>query len=189
MIPFTDAEVHLYDSTDMIYPEEANLQRQGLHQWLPTAGVGTELTVKLHCSDGCTTWKCSKITEIYILFFNIFYCLCYYSCTIPPISPFRPGHPSGPHSPPFSSCPWVVCCIYKLFGFYISYIILNLPLSILYLPIMFLSLYLFPHCSPSSSQLITLQMISISMILFLFLFFAQFVLQIQLLIVVKFLPF
>ena len=57
---------------------------------------------------------------------------------------------------------------YKFFGFSISYTILNLPLSIMCLPIMLLipSPYLFPPLSPS--PLITLQVISISVVLFLF---------------------
>ena len=52
----------------------------------------------------------------------------------PSFTPLRPAHPLPPTFLPFSSCPWVIT--YKFFGFYISYIILTLPLSIFYLPFM-----------------------------------------------------
>ena len=57
---------------------------------------------------------------------------------------------------------------YKFFGFYISYTILNLPLSI-FVPTIYAtySLYLFPLFSPATPLLI-LHVISISVILFLF---------------------
>ena len=65
---------------------------------------------------------------------------------------------------------------YKFFGFYISYTIPNLPLSIFYLPFMLLILCTFPpFLSLSTPLLITLHVTSISVILFLFQFFAQFV--------------
>ena len=68
---------------------------------------------------------------------NIFYWLCYYSC---PIFPLYSPPPCAP--PPTYILPPFVhvheLYIYKFFGFYISYTILNLPLSIFYLPFMLL---------------------------------------------------
>ena len=62
---------------------------------------------------------------------------------------------------------------FKFFGFYISYTILTLLLSIFYLPFMLLILCTFP---PPTPLLITLHVISISVVLFLFQLFAQFAL-------------
>ena len=65
-------------------------------------------------------------------------------------SPFSPSSLHSPtlqhsHPPSFMS----MGCIYKFFGFYISYTILNLPLSILYLPIMLvIPCTFFPHSPP-----------------------------------------
>ena len=84
---------------------------------------------------------------------------------------------------------------YKFLGFYISYTILNLPLSIFYLPFMllipctFFSLY-----PPPNPLLITLHVISISVILILFQLYVQFIVvfcffQVQLLIIVSLLSF
>ena len=64
---------------------------------------------------------------------------------------------------------------YKFFGFYISYTIFNLPLPIFYLPFMLLILCTFSPSLPPTPPLITLHVISISVILFLFQLFAQFV--------------
>ena len=64
--------------------------------------------------------------------------------------------------------------IYKFFGFYISYTILNLPLSIFYLPFMLFILCTFSPFSPPTTPLITLHLISISVILFLFQLFVWF---------------
>ena len=64
----------------------------------------------------------------------------------PPSFPSTLCTPSYLHSPP--SCPWV---IYMFFGFYISYTILNLPLSILYLPFMLLILCTFSPSLPTQS--------------------------------------
>ena len=56
----------------------------------------------------------------------------------------------------------------KFLGFSISYTILTFPLSIFYLPIMILILCTFSPILPPISPLITLHVISISVILFLF---------------------
>ena len=64
----------------------------------------------------------------------------------PSFTPLRSAHPLPPTFLPFSSCPWVIT--YKFFGFYISYIILTLPLSIFYLPFMLLILCTFPPSFP-----------------------------------------
>ena len=60
----------------------------------------------------------------------------------PPFTPFSPAHTLPPTFPTFSSCPWVIHVAY--IGFYISYTILTLPLSIFYLPLMLLNLCTFP---------------------------------------------
>ena len=60
---------------------------------------------------------------------------------------------------------------YKFFGLYISYTILNLPLSVFYLPFMLPIPCTFcpiPFIPSSSSLLIILHVISISVVLFLF---------------------
>ena len=59
-------------------------------------------------------------------------------------------------------------CIYNFFGFYISYTILNFTLSIFYLPFMLLILCTFSSSLPLTPPLITLHVISVSVILFLF---------------------
>ena len=70
-----------------------------------------------------------------------------------------------PASPDLSSCPWVI---------HISSLAFPFPLLFLTSPVYsvpnyaFYSLYLFPDSLPSSSPLITLHMISLSVILFLF---------------------
>ena len=45
---------------------------------------------------------------IWNFIFNIFYCLCYYSCPIFSFIPLWPEHPLPPAFPHFSSCPWIV---------------------------------------------------------------------------------
>ena len=57
----------------------------------------------------------------------------------PPLFPCTLYTPSHLNSP-FGSCPWV---IYMFFGFYISYTLLNLLLSIFFLPFMLLVLCTF----------------------------------------------
>ena len=73
--------------------------------------------------------------------------------TFLPLPPSTWYPPSLQQSPDLNSCPWVrvsMVWAYKFFGFSISCTILNLPLSILYLPIML------PHpCTFSSFPLPT----------------------------------
>ena len=84
----------------------------------------------------------------------------------PPFTPLHTAHPSRPYSPPFSSCPWVI---------HISSLTSTFP--ILSLPSPCLSstyhlCYLFsvpsPLSPPPTPLLITLHVISISVVLFLF---------------------
>ena len=58
-------------------------------------------------------------------------------------TPLHPAHPPPSHIPPllFMS----IGHTYKFFGFYISYTIFTLPLSIFHLSSMLLILYTFPH--------------------------------------------
>ena len=82
---------------------------------------------------------------------------------------------------------------YKFFGFCISHTILNLPLPILYLPIMLLIPCTFSPILPLPLLLITLHVISISVVLFLFQLFGWFAVGfgfwVHLLIVVNLLSF
>ena len=71
----------------------------------------------------------------------------------PPFIPLLPENSLSPTFPLFSSCPWVV---HKFFGFYISYTILNLPLSIFYLPFILLIHCTFSPIPLSPSPLTTL---------------------------------
>ena len=41
-------------------------------------------------------------------FFKYIYWLCYYSCPTSPPTPLHPAHPPPSHTPPHSSCPWVI---------------------------------------------------------------------------------
>ena len=81
----------------------------------------------------------------------------------PLFTPLHPAHPLPPTLPllQFMSMGHT----YKFFGFYISYTILTLPLSIFYLLCMLFILCTFPPLSPPTPQLITHQVISISVIL------------------------
>ena len=91
----------------------------------------------------------------------------------PPSLHSFPPTSSLPHSPlQFMSMGHT----YKFFGFYISYTILTLPLSIFHLSSMLLILCPFPPSPPPTPLLTTLHEISISMVLFLFQLFAQFTL-------------
>ena len=93
-------------------------------------------------------------------YFSLFYSPMFY---IPPLASIPP--------PQFMS----MSCTYKLFGFYISHTILNLPLSILYLPFMLLIPCTFsPILHPFPSLLITLPVITLSVNLFLFCLLSSF---------------
>ena len=99
-------------------------------------------------------------------FLNIFYPLCYYSCPISPhYSPLL-CIPPPTHIPPLSFMS--MGHTYKFFGFYISYTILTLLLSIFYLPLCYLFSVPFPPSPHPTPLLITLHVISISVILFLY---------------------
>ena len=74
--------------------------------------------------------------------------------------------PFPPAIPPLSSCPWVVHTSYLASPF--LYYSCNPPVYFIPSNYASYSLHLCPHSPPSLSQLITLQMTSISMILFLF---------------------
>ena len=71
------------------------------------------------------------------LFFSIYF--IDYALTVVPISPLGPPLPITPsvssNPPTLSSCLWVMGHPCKFFGFSIFYIVLNIPLSILYLPV------------------------------------------------------
>ena len=107
-----------------------------------------------------------------VLFVFVFFKVYFidYAITDVPVFPLCPPLPGAPlpssSLPPYFMSMGHAC---KFFAFSIAYTVLNSPLFILYLPNdASKSLYLFPHSPPSPSQLITLQMISISMFLFLF---------------------
>ena len=83
----------------------------------------------------------------------------------PPLYSPQPCIPPPTHIPPLSV--HIHGHTYTVFGFYISYTILTLPLSIFYLQFILLILCTFPP-PPPTRLLITLHVISISVILFLF---------------------
>ena len=60
----------------------------------------------------------------------------------PPFTPLRPAHPLPPTFPPIVHVHGSY--LNMNYGFYISYTILTLPLSIFYLPFMLLILCTFP---------------------------------------------
>ena len=74
-------------------------------------------------------------------FLNIFIDYVITVVPFPPPTPLHPAHPLPPTFPP-------IVHIHKFFGFYISYTILTLPLSIFYLPFMLLILCTFPPSLP-----------------------------------------
>ena len=91
----------------------------------------------------------------------------------PPFIPFCPAHHLPPTFPPFSSCPWVI---------HISSLASTFPILLLPSPCLSSTYHLcylfsvsFPLLSPPTALLITLHVISISVILFQFQLFAQFV--------------
>ena len=73
----------------------------------------------------------------YVYFLKIYFIDC--AITVVPFF-FSPLFPSALYPPPIIiPSPYIyILCTYKFFGFYISHTVLNLPLSILYLPFMLL---------------------------------------------------
>ena len=117
-------------------------------------------------------------------FFKIYFIDC--AITVVPFPPLHsiPSYPPPPsHIPPIQFMS--MGHTYKFIGFYISYTILTLPLSIFYLPFMLLILCTFPPSLPPTPLLTTVHVISISMVLFLFQLFAQFALHFVLGVVVN----
>ena len=101
-----------------------------------------------------------------LFFVNIFYWLCYSSCPI--LSPLFPStlHTlSHPHSPPLAHVHGHTC---KFFGYYISCTILNPPCLFSTYHLCYLFSVPFPLSPPPTPPLITLHVISISVVLFLF---------------------
>ena len=104
--------------------------------------------------------------KIYILLIVLLQ-LCYYICPIfSPLHPHLPGTPIPSSLPPnLSSCSWVI---------HVHSLASPFPILFLTFPCLFstnsasYSLYLFPHSHSTPSRLITLHLISISVILFLF---------------------
>ena len=84
----------------------------------------------------------------------------------PPFTPLHPAHPLPPTFPTYSSCPWVI---------HINSLASTFPMLFLPSPCLLstyhygtYSLYLFPLSPPPTLLLITLHVISISVIVFLF---------------------
>ena len=122
-------------------------------QWATSSFEG-----KQEATDGCLFYFFK-----YILLIMLLQLLHFPSCI-----PLRPEHPLAPSSSLLVHVHGSYIDMYKFFGFYISYTILNLPLSIFCLPFMLLIPCTFSPISSSPSSLITLHGISISVILFLF---------------------
>ena len=111
---------------------------------------------------------------ILFLFLSIFYQLCYYSCFIfSSLFLFTQYPHSLQHLPHLRSCPWVVHIISLTSPFPILF--LTSPCLFSTYQLCFLFPVLFPPFFLSTSPLITLHVISISVVLFLFQLFAQFV--------------
>ena len=112
-------------------------------------------------------WFHYKVSFKSDLFKNIFYWLCYYSCPIfSPLYSAPPCTPLPQTSLPLSSHPWVI---------HICSLVSPFPILFLTSPCLFCTYHLcflfsvpFPHSPPSPFPLITLSVISISVILFLF---------------------
>ena len=127
-------------------------------------------------------WRCAlnsnkmQVTQVCCLLFFLKYILLIMLLQFSQLYPFIPCPPctlilSAFPPPQFIS----MGCTYKFFEFSVSYTIFDLSLSILGLPVMLLlpgifSLLFLPFPSPQK----TLHVISISLILFLFQVFAQF---------------
>ena len=84
----------------------------------------------------------------------------------PPFTPLHPAHPLPPTFPPYSSCPWVIL---------ISSLASTFPTLFVPSPCLFSTYHLcylfsvpFPLSPPPNTLLITLHVISISGVLFLF---------------------
>ena len=84
----------------------------------------------------------------------------------PPFIPLHVAHPLPPAFLPYSSCPWVI----HISSLASTFPILFLPSPVYFLPTIYAtySLYLSPLSSPPTSLLVTLHVISISVVLFLF---------------------
>ena len=105
---------------------------------------------------------------MYLKFFKIYLLIMLLQLShFPRFTPLHPAHPLPPTFPPYSSCPWVIHT-YKFFGFYIP--ILFLPSSCLFSTchLCYLFSVPFPFSLPPTPLLITLHVISISVVLFLF---------------------
>ena len=92
-----------------------------------------------------------------------------------PFTQLHPAHPLPPTFPAYSSCPWdiLISSMASTFRHYIY------PPPVYFPPIIYAtySLYLSPVSPPPNPLLITLHVISISVVLFLFQLFAQQTLQ------------
>ena len=114
--------------------------------------------------------------SIYFFLLSFLIYFKYYAITFfpifPPLSLLCPAPQTLQHSPTYFT---PMGCTYKFFQFSVSYTIFDLSLSILCLPILLLLSCTFsPLFLPSPSPLKTLHVMSISLILFLFQLFTQF---------------
>ena len=137
----------------------------GFPSWLGDVtlltGVLTEPIIVAYVWGRRVGSKLSSISSFYFLIYFIDYAI-----TVLPFSPLYsplPCNPSHPPSPPLSSCPWVL---------HISSLASTIPILFLTSPCLFCTyclcfLFRVPF-RPSPSLLITLQVISISVVLFLF---------------------
>ena len=146
--------------------------QQGIREMGPGSGPPAHSSW-LPCSLAVYLWG-SYFTSVslnVLFFLNILFImlLCYYAITVVPLPlpliPLCSAHLLPPTFPPFSSCPWVM---------YISSLVSTFPILFLtspyFLPTIYAtySLYIFPLSPPPTPPLITLHVISISVVLFLF---------------------
>ena len=114
-----------------------------------------------------------KLFFLFLIFKYILLIILLQFSHFSPFIPLCPAHPLLPALPPLSSCPWVI---------YISSLASTFPILFLSSPCLFSTYHLFylfsvpfPHSPSSPCPLVTLHVISISVILFLFQVLAQFV--------------
>ena len=103
--------------------------------------------IKLRDNSSYLFWGVVIYLFIFLKVYFIDYAITVVPVFLSPLFPSILLNPSFPQSP----CPPLFMSMghtYKFFGFYISYAILNLPLSIFYLPFMLLILCTFPPSLP-----------------------------------------
>ena len=103
--------------------------------------------------EKCRFWTFFFTARLPPFFFLIYLLIMLLQLSHSPPTPLHPAHPPPSHIPPLQFMS--IGHTYKFFGFYISYTILTLPLSIFHLSSMLLILCTFPPLSLSHSPIDT----------------------------------